>query len=137
MLKKKASVVLAQNVFTAASMSQLVMSVAQELPGVFTEVVKMGRWACLADNMRVEATGSFLKGANREQVLSLLLVILQLRGKRSEMKEAMSTEKLGLLPEVHSRIAVLKNLLYIDENEMVTLKGRCCCYVDATDLGHT
>lgn len=129
--------VLAQNVFTAASMSQLVMSVAQELPGVFTEVVKMGRWACLADNMRVEATGSFLKGANREQVLSLLLVILQLRGKRSEMKEAMSTEKLGLLPEVHSRIAVLKNLLYIDENEMVTLKGRCCCYVDATDPGHT
>ena len=136
MLKKKTSVLLSQNVFTSTSMSQLVMSAAKELPGVFTEVEKMDMWVCLTDSMRVESTASFLKESNRDQVLSLLLVITQLRAKRNEMKEAMSMEKLGLLPEVHSRIAVLKNLLYIDENEMVTLKGRCCCCVEAACRTH-
>ena len=41
----------------------------------------------------------------------------------------MGEEKLSLLPELHSRIAVLKNLQYIDEDDTVTLKGRCCCFV--------
>ena len=45
------------------------------------------------------------------------------------INDLMSSDKLGMLPELHSRIAVLRNLLYVDNQDLVTLKGRCCCLV--------
>ena len=58
-----------------------------------------------------------------------LHLLLKLQQKSDELNMHMSTNKMGLLPELHSRIAVLKNLQYIDDQDMVTLKGRCCCLV--------
>lgn len=58
-----------------------------------------------------------------------VMTYLKIKKKRDLLAEEMSEEKLGLFPELHSRIAVLKNLKYVDENDVVTIKGRSCCFV--------
>lgn len=118
-----------QSAMGSLSTAQLVTSIAQDMPGVYA-IVMSGKPPCLSESLKLPGTGSALREMeNKEEVLSTIANILDLRAKRNEMKEEMSAEKLGLLPEVHSRIAVLKNLDFIDEDEMVTLKGRCCCFV--------
>lgn len=118
-----------QSAMGSLSTAQLVTSIAQDMPGVYA-IVMSGKPPCLSESLKLPGTGSALgRMENKEEVLSTIANILDLRAKRNEMKEEMSAEKLGLLPEVHSRIAVLKNLDFIDEDEMVTLKGRCCCFV--------
>ena len=58
-----------------------------------------------------------------------VMTYIELKRKRDVLAEEMSEEKLGLFPELHSRIAVLKNLNYVDANDVDTIKGRCCCVV--------
>ena len=65
----------------------------------------------------------------RKTVYPRVLAYLEIKKKRDQIADAMSEEKLGLFPELHSRIAVLKNLQYVDENDVDTIKGRCCCFV--------
>jgi antiviral helicase SKI2 len=44
---------------------------------------------------------------------------------------ALSDQNLELLPDYEQRIAVLKELQFIDENQTVQLKGRVACEVSA------
>lgn len=128
-MKRRALVASTQGAMGSLSIAQLVTSIAQDMPGVYASVTS-GNPPCLSESLKLRvADSAFGEMENKEEVLSVLANILELRAKRNEMKEEMSAEKLGLLPEVHSRIAVLKNLDFIDEDEMVTLKGRCCCFV--------
>lgn len=60
-----------------------------------------------------------------------MYLVSALKEKKNAILDQLSDEKIAMLPELHARIAVLKNLQYIDENDMVTLKGRCCCLVGA------
>lgn len=45
------------------------------------------------------------------------------------LKEAISDQNLELIPDYEQRIAVLKELKFIDENSTVLLKGRVACEV--------
>lgn len=49
---------------------------------------------------------------------------------------ALSDQNLELLPDYEQRIAVLKDLQFIDENQTVQLKGRVACEVNALPLPH-
>lgn len=64
-----------------------------------------------------------------ERAFVLLHFLSLLEKKKKEVQEKLSSERLGLAPELHARIAVLQNLCYIDDNFLVTLKGRCGCFV--------
>jgi antiviral helicase SKI2 len=44
-----------------------------------------------------------------------------------ELKLALSDQNLELLPDYEQRVAVLKELQYIDETSTVLLKGRVAC----------
>jgi len=46
-----------------------------------------------------------------------------------ELKLALSDQNLELLPDYEQRVAVLKELQYIDETSTVLLKGRVACEV--------
>ena len=60
------------------------------------------------------------------------------------LKFALSDQNLELLPDYEQRIAVLKDLKFIDENSTVLLKGRVACEVriarcvltETTNLSH-
>lgn len=56
------------------------------------------------------------------------------------LRMALSDQNLELLPDYEQRIAVLKELQFIDENQMVQLKGRVACEVSTNsprpDLVH-
>lgn len=52
----------------------------------------------------------------------------------NDLKAAISDQNLELLPDYESRIEVLKELRFIDENSTVLLKGRVACEVRATPL---
>lgn len=54
-----------------------------------------------------------------------------LEEKVASLKQAISEQNLELLPDYEQRIAVLKELQYIDENSTVLLKGRVACEVCA------
>ena len=47
----------------------------------------------------------------------------------SQLRQLMSDQNLQLLPDYEQRIAVLKDLGFIDANSRVELKGRVACEV--------
>lgn len=47
----------------------------------------------------------------------------------SHIRQLMSDQNLQLLPDYEQRIAVLKDLDFIDENSRVQLKGKVACEV--------
>lgn len=47
----------------------------------------------------------------------------------NDLKAAISDQNLELLPDYESRIEVLKELRFIDDNSTVLLKGRVACEV--------
>ena len=47
----------------------------------------------------------------------------------SQLRQLMSDQNLQLLPDYEQRIAVLKDLDFIDENSRVELKGKVACEV--------
>lgn len=47
----------------------------------------------------------------------------------SQLRQLMSDQNLQLLPDYEQRIAVLKDLGFIDENSRVELKGKVACEV--------
>lgn len=49
------------------------------------------------------------------------------------LKFALSDQNLELLPDYEQRIAVLKDLKFIDENSTVLLKGRVACEINSAD----
>ncbi|KAG9011591.1 hypothetical protein FRB93_002652 [Tulasnella sp. JGI-2019a] len=57
----------------------------------------------------------------------------QLLAKISQLKLALSDQNLELLPDFEQRIAVLKELRHIDENQTVLLKGRVACEINSTN----
>lgn len=73
--------------------------------------------------------GSLLPSATEDDLNAFAYILSALESKKEKLTNKMGEEKLSLLPELHSRIAVLKNLQYIDEDDTVTMKGRCCCFV--------
>jgi antiviral helicase SKI2 len=42
-----------------------------------------------------------------------------------ELKHLLSTDSLSLMPEFRQRVEVLRKLNYIDNNNIVQMKGRC------------
>jgi antiviral helicase SKI2 len=50
----------------------------------------------------------------------------------SQLRQLMSDQNLQLLPDYEQRIAVLKDLGFIDENSRVELKGKVACEVSRT-----
>lgn len=47
----------------------------------------------------------------------------------SQLRQLMSDQNLQLLPDYEQRIAVLKDLGFVDENSRVELKGKVACEV--------
>ena len=47
----------------------------------------------------------------------------------ARLRQFMSDQNLELIPDYEQRIAVLKDLRFIDENSTVLLKGRVACEV--------
>jgi antiviral helicase SKI2 len=47
----------------------------------------------------------------------------------AQLKQLISDQNLQLLPDYEQRVAVLKELKFIDENDSVQLKGRVACEV--------
>lgn len=52
-------------------------------------------------------------------------------GSLKELKRALSDQNLELLPDYNSRVEVLKELQFIDENSTVLLKGRVACEINS------
>lgn len=52
----------------------------------------------------------------------------------SQLRQLMSDQNLQLLPDYEQRIAVLKDLGFIDENSRVELKGKVACEVKTTQF---
>lgn len=110
--------------------SQFIITIINELPPLFESAVKLSQGVSLvpvADDL--EDTAVYRNCPQRYHYLGIVRRITQLNEKQKELKDLMSSDKLGMLPELHSRIAVLRNLLYVDNQDLVTLKGRCCCLV--------
>lgn len=55
-------------------------------------------------------------------------------GSLTSLKLALSDQNLELLPDYNSRVDVLKNLKFIDDNSTVLLKGRVACEVSLSHL---
>ncbi|KAI9860242.1 MAG: hypothetical protein M1824_003242 [Vezdaea acicularis] len=51
----------------------------------------------------------------------------------SQLKQLMSDQNLLLLPDYEQRIAVLKELHFIDENSRIELKGKVACEIHSAD----
>lgn len=49
----------------------------------------------------------------------------------TQLKQLISDQNLQLLPDYEQRVAVLKELNFIDENTSVQLKGRVACEVNS------
>ena len=47
----------------------------------------------------------------------------------AQLRQLMSDQNLQLLPDYHQRIAVLKDLAFIDQHSRVELKGKVACEV--------
>lgn len=58
--------------------------------------------------------------------------IKTVEGNLRQLKLALSDQNLELLPDYESRVEVLKQLQFIDENATVLLKGRVACEVSET-----
>ncbi|CCM03670.1 uncharacterized protein FIBRA_05814 [Fibroporia radiculosa] len=56
-----------------------------------------------------------------------------LRTNIAELKRAISDQNLELIPDYEQRIAVLKELRFIDENSTVLLKGRVACEINSAN----
>lgn len=52
-----------------------------------------------------------------------------LQSQIAQLKLALSDQNLELIPDYEQRIAVLKDLKFIDDNSTVQLKGRVACEV--------
>lgn len=52
----------------------------------------------------------------------------------AQIRQLMSDQNLQLLPDYEQRIAVLKDLEFIDENSRVQLKGKVACEVSLPDM---
>lgn len=50
-----------------------------------------------------------------------------------QLRQLMSDQNLQLLPDYEQRIAVLKELGFIDEGQRVELKGKVACEVSSTE----
>ncbi|KAI8347084.1 NUC185 domain-containing protein [Mortierella sp. GBAus27b] len=58
----------------------------------------------------------------------------ELRTKLEELQRTISDQNLELLPDYHQRVAILKELNYLDfENSTVQLKGRVACEINSAD----
>ncbi|KAF8942656.1 hypothetical protein BGZ47_006281 [Haplosporangium gracile] len=58
----------------------------------------------------------------------------ELHGKLEELQRTISDQNLELLPDYHQRVAILKELNYLDpENSTVQLKGRVACEINTAD----
>ncbi|CAG7851695.1 DExH-box ATP-dependent RNA helicase DExH11 {ECO:0000305}; AltName: Full=AtHELPS {ECO:0000303/PubMed:21535471}; AltName: Full=Protein SKI2 homolog {ECO:0000303/PubMed:22511887}; Short=AtSKI2 {ECO:0000303/PubMed:22511887} [Serendipita indica DSM 11827] len=57
----------------------------------------------------------------------------QLLAEIESLKFALSDQNLELLPDYEQRIAVLKDLKFIDDNSTVQLKGRVACEINSAD----
>ena len=111
--------------------TEFVVKTCIELPGVYETAIKLATPTLLfplpSDIEDLPDTCSLCLA--RGTCYACIRLIQQLREKEEELSLFMSTNKLGMLPELQSRIAVLKNLQYIDDQDMVTMKGRCCSNV--------
>lgn len=74
-------------------------------------------------------SGTLLSTASEDNLNEYAYILSALESKKEKLKSKMGEQNLSLLPELYARIAVLKNLQYIDKDDTVTLKGRCCCFV--------
>lgn len=110
--------------------SQYIITIMNELSPLYETVVKLSQGVSLLrmDN-DLEDTSVCLDCPQRAKCMAIVRQTILLNAKQKELKEIMSSDKLGMLPELHSRIAVLRNLMYVDNQDIVTLKGRCCCLV--------
>lgn len=52
----------------------------------------------------------------------------------TQLRQLMSDQNLQLLPDYEQRIAVLKDLGFIDQNSRVELKGKVACEVRCSNL---
>ncbi|KAF9928398.1 hypothetical protein FBU30_002396 [Linnemannia zychae] len=58
----------------------------------------------------------------------------ELHGKLEELQRTISDQNLELLPDYHQRVAILKELNYLDpESSTVQLKGRVACEINTAD----
>ena len=111
--------------------TEFVVKACIELPSIYETAIKLATPTLLfplpSDIEDLPDTCSLCLA--RGTCYASIRLIQQLREKEEELSLFMSTNKLGMLPELQSRIAVLKNLQYIDDQDMVTMKGRCCSNV--------
>ncbi|KAF9225395.1 ATP-dependent RNA helicase [Gyrodon lividus] len=56
-----------------------------------------------------------------------------LRSKIAALKDAISEQNLELIPEYEQRIAVLKELNFVNENQTIQLKGRVACEINSVN----
>lgn len=119
--------VLMQN---ASLTSQYIISIMNELVPLYETAVKLSKGVSLLRmESDLEDTSECWNCPQRSKCMAIVRQTIQLNAKQKELKELMSSDKLSMLPELHSRIAVLRNLMYVDSQDLVTLKGRCCCLV--------
>lgn len=111
--------------------TQFIVTTCNELPGIYENTIKLSMTSLLfpVGTDIEDMPDCCTMCPDQSTCLATLHLLLKLQQKSEELNMHMSTNKMGLLPELHSRIAVLKNLQYIDDQDMVTLKGRCCCLV--------
>lgn len=57
----------------------------------------------------------------------------QLQDQLTELEHNLSDLNLELLPDYHQRVDVLKALAFIDENQIVQIKGRVACEINTAD----
>ena len=111
--------------------TEFVVKACMELPGIYETAIKLATPTLLfplpSDIEDLPDTCSSC--LTRGSCFASIRLIQQLREKEEELSLFMSMNKLGMLPELQSRIAVLKNLNYIDDQDLVTMKGRCCSNV--------
>lgn len=72
--------------------------------------------------------------ANFEQEFGPVFDRKQLETKQSELRFKMSDQNLSLYPEYQYKLEILKRLNYIDDQHVVTLKGRVACEMGSNEL---
>ena len=127
--------VLMQNVSLT---SQYILSIMNELVPLYETAVRLSQGVSLLRiDTDLEDTSVCCKCSQHSKCMITVRQLIQLNAKQKELKELMSSDKLSMLPELHSRIAVLRNLMYVDSQDLVTLKGRCCCLVGELEKVHS
>ncbi|KAG8834790.1 hypothetical protein FRC17_007107 [Serendipita sp. 399] len=81
---------------------------------------------------RLEGKGSLLCGQFDEHY-SQVHERKMLKAEIETLKFALSDQNLELLPDYQQRVAVLKELKFLDENSTVQLKGRVACEINSAD----